>query len=68
MEVIELQANDILKEAGDIVTFYSGLKSDTFPLLRKFAARMVVPFASTYLCEQTFSIMNLLKNKLTSRH
>ncbi|CAM1292277.1 Uncharacterised protein r2_g143 [Pycnogonum litorale] len=35
--------------------------------MRSFAKKMLSLFGSTYLCEQTFSVMNFNKNRLRSR-
>ena len=44
--------------------FYTEEYSD----LKKFAVGMFSVFGSTYICEQTFSKMKLVKSKLRSRH
>lgn len=70
MELIDLQSNDILKSTFDpsqLKTFYSNLPDSAFPLLKKFSAGMIIIFASTYICEQTFSKLNYIKNKYRSR-
>jgi hypothetical protein len=54
MEIIELQANDSLKNAfepSDLRILYSGVTSEVFPKIRKFSAGMRTVFASTYMCE-----------------
>ncbi|CAH1634822.1 unnamed protein product [Spodoptera littoralis] len=70
MNVIDLQSNDTLKssfyEINDLVKFYASLPSD-FDELKKFAKQFITIFGSTYLCEQTFSIVNYRKNKYASR-
>ncbi|CAH2108321.1 unnamed protein product [Euphydryas editha] len=70
MNVIDLQCNDTLKnsfyEINDLVKFYSSLPSD-FDELKRFAQQLITVFGSTYLCEQTFSILNYRKNKYASR-
>lgn len=69
MELHDLQANyslrDSYKENSKLV-FYASLP-DTFVNLKKFAAGMFTVFGSTYICEQTFSRMNIIKSKLRSR-
>ena len=71
MEVIELQNDDALKiffrEATSLPQFYSCLPISTFPELRRFAQKLTVVFASTFICEQTFSIVKYRKNKHSSR-
>ncbi|CAK1599872.1 unnamed protein product [Parnassius mnemosyne] len=70
MNMIDLQSNDVLKstfyELKDLVKFYGSLPSD-FDELKKFAQQFITIFGSTYLCEQTFSIVNYRKNKCSSR-
>jgi Spin-doc zinc-finger/Domain of unknown function (DUF4371) len=70
LEVIDLQTNDVLKDAFKVVElkeFYAGLSASLFPALKKFSAGMITIFASTYICEQTFSRMNYIKNKHRTR-
>ena len=70
MELIDLQCNTLLKTKFQTTTlkvFYQELPEETFPLLRKHAACILSMFASSYLCEQAFSSMNLVKTKLRSR-
>lgn len=70
MNVIDLQSNDTLKnsffEIKDLVKFYVSLPSN-FDELKRFALQLITIFGSTYLCEQTFSILNYRKNKYASR-
>ncbi|CAK1597303.1 unnamed protein product [Parnassius mnemosyne] len=70
MNMIDLQSNNVLKstfyELKDLVKFYGSLPSD-FDELKKFAQQFITIFSSTYLCEQTFSIVNYRKNKCASR-
>lgn len=66
MELIDLQADNSLKrmfESKTLVEFYASLYSEKFQNLKKFARKMFVLFASTYICEQTFSIMKVNKSK-----
>ena len=67
MELIDLQADNSLKrmfESKPLVDFYSSLHSEKFHQnLKKFVRKMFVLFASTYICEQTFSIMKVNKSK-----
>lgn len=70
LELIELQSDTVLKELfkeSDLIKFYSSLKKEKFPNLQTFAMKMFVLFASTYICEQTFSIMNTNKSKCRSQ-
>lgn len=61
MEVIELQNNDILKnafkESNDLKIFYSSLSEIDYKGIKSFAKKMITAFGSTYICEQTFSIL-----------
>ncbi|XP_042204155.1 general transcription factor II-I repeat domain-containing protein 2-like [Homarus americanus] len=62
LELIDLQANDLLKEKHreeKLVEFYRCLPDVEFPKLKKFAAGMASLFGTTYVCEQTFSKMKL---------
>ncbi|XP_060876930.1 general transcription factor II-I repeat domain-containing protein 2A-like [Metopolophium dirhodum] len=71
MEVIELQNDEVLKnyfrEATSLPQFYSCLPLSTFPGIRQFAQKFIAAFASTYICEQTFSIVKYRKSKHSSR-
>lgn len=70
MELIDLQSNLTFKnlfESLEICKFYGQLPSLEFPLLKKFASEMITLFSSTYVCEQTFSQMNLVKSKHRSQ-
>lgn len=70
MNVIDLQSNDTLKnsfcEINNLIKFYGSL-STNFDELKKFSQQLITIFGSTYLCEQTFSILNYRKNKYCSR-
>ena len=52
--------------------FYASLNETAFPNLRRTAQKMLVLFGSTYVCEQTFSVMKINKahhrSKLTDQH
>ena len=66
MELIDLQGHNSLKrmfESKPLVEFYSSLHSENFQNLKKIARKMCVLFASTYICEQTFSVMKVNKSK-----
>lgn len=71
MNIVDLQSNSTLKtafkESTDLIQFYGGLSSENFKELKKFAQQIITMFGSTYLCEQTFSILNYRKNKNCSR-
>uniref|UniRef100_A0AAR2LR24 DUF4371 domain-containing protein n=1 Tax=Pygocentrus nattereri TaxID=42514 RepID=A0AAR2LR24_PYGNA len=64
LELIDLQCDTVLKEKFNSLKldeFYASLSTDKFPNIRKMAQRMLVLFGSTYVCEQTFSVMNTNK-------
>lgn len=70
LELIELQCDDEWRgrhQQLSLVDFYRQLDKSRFPEMRTFAKKMLSLFGSTYLCEQTFSVMNLNKNRLRSR-
>ena len=71
MEVIELQNNDTLKtafkESNELKIFYSSLSEIDFKEIKSFIKKMITAFGSTYLCEQTFSIVKYRKNKYCSQ-
>lgn len=70
LELIELQCDDERRgkhQQLSLVDFYGQLDKDRFPEMRTFAKKMLSLFGSTYLCEQTFSVMNLNKNQLRSK-
>ena len=53
-------------QQNNISSFYRSLSSSTHGSVKDLACRLLSEFGSTYLCEQTFSIMNMNKNKLRS--
>lgn len=71
MEVTELQNNVLLKNyfwgASSLSQFYNDLPILKFKEIRQFAIKMITAFASTYICEQIFSIMKYRKSKHSSR-
>ena len=46
--------------------FYALLNASKFANLRKMAMKLLGLFGSNYICEQTFSTMNINKTKLRS--
>ncbi|XP_068598240.1 general transcription factor II-I repeat domain-containing protein 2A-like [Brachionichthys hirsutus] len=75
LELIDLQSDSALKDTFkslNLNDFYASLNEATFPNLRRTAQKMLVLFGSTYVCEQTFSVMNINKSrhrsKLTDQH
>ena len=49
-----------------LLDFYGRLNSDRYKNLVQLAKKMLSIFGSTYICEQTFSIMNMNKNEQRS--
>ena len=75
MELIDLQANDWLKEKQREerhVKFNRYLADVEFPKLRKFAAGMASVFGTNYVCVQVFLRLRYMKSthrtKLTDEH
>ncbi|XP_067940656.1 general transcription factor II-I repeat domain-containing protein 2A-like [Watersipora subatra] len=75
LELIDLQSDPVLKEKFNYLKlndFYASLNEAAFPNLRRTARKMLALFGSTYVCEQTFSIMNINKashrSQLTDQH
>ena len=68
MEIIEMQSDYTLKEAfgaKGLSAFYCGLPPQ-FAAMKKFAAKLLSVFGSTYICEQSFSCMKINKSKTRS--
>lgn len=67
MEMIELESNSDLKDAfkdNIILEFYRKYVSQTkYPYIVQHACRILSLFASTYTCEQVFSLMKMTKTK-----
>jgi len=62
LELIDLQSDSVLKEkfnSPKLNDFYASLNEATFLNPRWRAQKMVTLFGSTYVCEQTFSVMNV---------
>ena len=69
LELIDLQSDAALVDkfkSTSLLDFYSSLKVESFPNLRTHAQKMLVLFGSTYICEQTFSVMKYNKSKYRS--
>ncbi|KAL1268623.1 hypothetical protein QQF64_033986 [Cirrhinus molitorella] len=69
LELIELQCNDSLRSRHQLLPlseFYKSLETSRFPLIKHHAQRMTSLFGSTYICEQTFSLMTMNKSSLTA--
>lgn len=70
METIDMQSNhDLRLKHKELTTlqFYQSLPSEKFPNVCTLAKRLVAVFGSTYICEQTFSRMKIVKSKTRSR-
>lgn len=69
MELIDLKCTRRLVEKFDnsssvsLIQFYKELDPSKFRHLRKNAAKIIAMFGSTYVCEQSFSVMKRLKNQ-----
>lgn len=69
LELIDLQSDTVLAEhfkSASLLEFYSSLKQENFPNMRKHAQKMLVLFGSTYTCEKTFSVMKFTKSRYRS--
>lgn len=69
LTLIDLQSSDFYKsqfQEKTILEFYKSLPQE-FSSLKNNAAECSTFFASTYICEQTFSLMNLNKSKTRNR-
>ena len=67
--MIELQALSVFKtkhKESSLLDLYRNLNSDKYKNFVQLAKKMLSIFGSTYLCEQTFSIMDMNKNKQCS--
>ncbi|XP_073689371.1 general transcription factor II-I repeat domain-containing protein 2B-like [Garra rufa] len=69
LEFIDLQSDKLLAEhfkSVSLLNFYSSHKDENFPHIRRHAQKMLVLFGSTYICEQTFSVMKFNKSRYRS--
>jgi hypothetical protein len=70
LELTDMQTNDELKEAflsWAREQFYKCLSDSKFPNIKRLATKILTVFGSTYICEQTFSRMKLIKSKFGTR-
>ena len=70
LELIEMQCDSSLRNQHHLLSlsdFYRSLEKTRFPLMIRNAKQMMSLFGSTYICEQTFSLLTLNKNKLRSK-
>ncbi|KAL3851914.1 hypothetical protein ACJMK2_015609 [Sinanodonta woodiana] len=64
LELIELQCQTSMKDKfreKELPEFYGELPAENFPNLQKLGMKMITTFASTYVCEQTFSVLKRAK-------
>jgi len=70
LELIDLQSSDHLRnkfKESDLQNFYKCLQKVSYPNLIQKVAYIASLFGSTYVCEQTFSVMNMTKSKQRNR-
>jgi 17beta-estradiol 17-dehydrogenase/3beta-hydroxysteroid 3-dehydrogenase/mitotic-spindle organizing protein 1 len=69
MELINLECDTNLNQKFSKTKLqdFSYLPKEKFPLLRSFGLRMIAMFGSTYVCEQSVSLVNNNKTKSQSR-
>ena len=66
LELIDLQSDAVIGELFKTISltrFYAYLDEQNFPKIRSHAQKMFVLFESTYVCEQTFSVMKYNKSR-----
>ncbi|XP_076142759.1 general transcription factor II-I repeat domain-containing protein 2-like [Alosa pseudoharengus] len=75
LELAELQSCDALRDtfqSSGLIDFYAALPIDNYPNIKMHGIKMCTVFGSTYICEQTFSMMKFLKGpkriRLTDQH
>ena len=75
LELINLQSHTVIGElfkTMSLMRFYASLDEQNFPKIRRHAQKMFVLFGSTYVCEQTCSVMKYKKSRhrssLTDSH
>ncbi|KAG6924773.1 GTF2I repeat domain containing 2B [Chelydra serpentina] len=70
MELVERQCDTVLKQTYTdvgIPEFYRFLSQERFPVLFSASARVMAMFGRTYICEQFFSSMKIIKSVLRPR-
>ena len=66
LELIHLQSDAVIGElfkTMSLTRFYASLDEQNFPKIRSHAQKMFALFGSTYVCEQTFSVMKYNKSR-----
>jgi len=66
MELIELQC-DISFKSVDQLEIWKFISIEKYPLLKDAYFTVHSCFASTYLCESSFSYMNYMKSKIIKK-
>ena len=67
LELIKLQCDTESHQQLPLDNFYRQLNKGRFQAIRIFAKKMLSLFGSTYMCEKTFSVMNINKNCTRTR-
>ncbi|CAB3237252.1 unnamed protein product [Arctia plantaginis] len=70
LEIIDIHNDQDLRNRfneGDLLNFYRCIDKNTYKELRINALKCASLFGSTYICEQTFSILNINKTKNRNR-
>ena len=65
----DLQSDTVLSEhfkSVSLLDFYSPLKEENSPHMRRYAQKRLVLFGLTYICKQTFSLMKFNKSRYRS--
>ncbi|XP_025420210.1 EPM2A-interacting protein 1-like [Sipha flava] len=75
LEIIEMQCSTHLKQLflnSTKLYIYRVVQKAKFPKIIAYAQKILAMFASSYVCEQTFSTMKLrknsIRNRLTNKH
>ncbi|KAE8742252.1 hypothetical protein FOCC_FOCC012224 [Frankliniella occidentalis] len=69
-EVIDLRCDKVLESrfpTMKLVEFCTLLSAERFPQLKGLYRKMLALFGSTYVCEEFFSLMKIVKNRFRSR-
>jgi 17beta-estradiol 17-dehydrogenase/3beta-hydroxysteroid 3-dehydrogenase/mitotic-spindle organizing protein 1 len=70
IQLIDMQSNSDVKRQfaqAEICSFWLQLDQSRYGALRTYALQMLTRFGSTYVCEASFSTMNVVKSKYRSR-
>lgn len=70
LEILEIQSDDELARSHAKVNpaeFWQTVNQNSYPTLKTAANKLLCMVGSTYCCEQLFSQMNVVKNKLRNR-